>query len=264
MLVYLPQAGNMRSSPVIELEEISKAFGATPALARVDLRVEPGKTTVLIGPSGCGKSTLLRIVVGLVSADGGTASFEGRAITPKSVQALRRRMGYVIQEGGLFPHLTAAENVVLMARQIGWPERKWRGRLGELAALTRLPTDALRRYPVELSGGQRQRVSLMRSLMLDPHVLLMDEPLGALDPMIRCDLQVELRGIFRELGKTVLMVTHDLDEAGFLGDVIVLLREGRIEQRGTFEELVHAPRNEFVRAFVNAQRSMLIPLREEP
>lgn len=254
----------MRSSPVIELEQISKTFGATAALARVDLRVEAGQTTVLIGPSGCGKSTLLRIVVGLVSADRGMASFEGNAITEKSVQALRQRMGYVIQEGGLFPHLTAAENVVLMARQLGWPEQKRRGRLEELTVLTRLPTDALRRYPVELSGGQRQRVSLMRALMLDPDVLLMDEPLGALDPMIRRDLQAELRGIFRKLGKTVLMVTHDLDEAGFFGDVVVLLREGRIEQRGAFEELVHAPRSEFVRAFVNAQRSILTSLREEP
>jgi len=250
--------------PVIELKQINKAFGATRALDRIDLRVEPGQTTVLIGPSGCGKSTLLRAVVGLIGLDGGTASFEGSAISAQSVRALRRRMGYVIQEGGLFPHLTAAENVVLMARQLGWPEHKWRGRLAELAELTRLPIDALDRYPVELSGGQRQRVSLMRALMLDPHVLLMDEPLGALDPMIRSELQVELRAIFRRLEKTVLLVTHDLDEAGFFGDLIVLLREGRIEQQGTLEELVHKPRNEFVRAFVNAQRSMLEPPREEP
>ncbi|MDH3201257.1 MAG: ATP-binding cassette domain-containing protein [Myxococcales bacterium] len=253
----------MPCSPVIELEQISKAFETTRALERVDLRVEPGQTTVLIGPSGCGKSTLLRVLVGLIEPDGGTATFEGSAITPRSVHALRRRMGYVIQEGGLFPHLTATENVVLMARELGWPEPKWRSRLGALAELTRLPTDALDRYPVELSGGQRQRVSLMRALMLDPDVLLMDEPLGALDSMIRFELQVELRAIFRRLGKTVLLVTHDLDEAGFFGDVIVLLRKGRIEQRGTLEELVHDPRNEFVRAFVNAQRSALAPLREK-
>ncbi len=254
----------MLSSPVIELEQISKAFGATRALDRLDLHVEAGQTSVLIGPSGCGKSTLLRVLVGLIEPDGGTATFEGTTITPQSVHALRRRMGYVIQEGGLFPHLTATENVVLMARQLGWPEPKWRSRLGELAELTRLPTDALGRYPIELSGGQRQRVSLMRALMLDPHVLLMDEPLGALDPMIRFELQVELRAIFRRLGKTVLLVTHDLDEAGFFGDFLVLLRNGRIEQRGTLEELVNEPRNEFVRAFVNAQRSTVAPLREDP
>jgi osmoprotectant transport system ATP-binding protein len=203
------------------------------------------------------------LVVGLIGRDAGTASFEGSDITPDNIRALRRRMGYVIQEGGLFPHLTAEQNVVLMARQLGWPERKWRNRLRELAELTRLPIDALGRYPVELSGGQRQRVSLMRALMLDPHVLLMDEPLGALDPMIRSELQVELREIFRRLGKTVLLVTHDLDEAGYFGDVIVLLREGQIEQRGTLEELVNNPRSEFVRAFVNAQRTTLEPLREE-
>ncbi len=253
-----------RSAPVIELKQVSKAFGATQALERIDLRVEPGQTTVLIGPSGCGKSTLLRAIVGLIGLDGGTAFFEGSAISARSVQAFRRRMGYVIQEGGLFPHLTAEENVVLMARQLGWSERKWRGRLAELAELTRLPIDALGRYPVELSGGQRQRVSLMRALMLDPHVLLMDEPLGALDPMIRSELQVELRAIFRRLEKTVLLVTHDLDEAGFLGDLIVLLREGQIEQQGTLQELLYEPRNEFVRAFVNAQRSMLGTPSEEP
>jgi len=251
------------TSPVIELKQITKTFGTTRALEGIDLRVEPAQTTVLIGPSGCGKSTLLRLVVGLIGHDAGTASFEGSDITPDNIRALRRRMGYVIQEGGLFPHLTAEWNVVLMARQLGWPERKWRNRLGELAELTRLPMDALGRYPVELSGGQRQRVSLMRALMLDPHVLLMDEPLGALDPMIRYELQVELRGIFRRLGKTVLLVTHDLDEAGFFGDVIVLLRDGRIEQQGTVEELVTNPRSEFVRAFVNAQRSALEPLQGE-
>lgn len=254
----------MKSPAAIELTQVTKVFGTTKALLGIDLRVEPHQTTVLIGPSGCGKSTLLRLVVGLVGLDAGRACFEGSDITPDNIRALRRRMGYMIQEGGLFPHLTAEQNVVLMARQLGWPERRQRDRLGKLAKLTRLPMDALGRYPVQLSGGQRQRVSLMRALMLDPDVLLMDEPLGALDPMIRSELQVELRAIFRRLGKTVLLVTHDLDEAGFFGDVIVLLREGQIEQQGTLEELVRNPRSEFVRAFVNAQRSTLEPLRGEP
>lgn len=254
----------MRSTPVIEFNRVTKTFGDTQALDGVDLRVAPNETTVLIGPSGCGKSTLLRLVVGLLRPDVGTVSFEGKGITAQSVPDLRRRMGYVIQEGGLFPHLTARRNVVLMAEQLGWPERKSRDRLAELAELTQLPMDALNRYPVELSGGQRQRVSLMRALMLDPQVLLMDEPLGALDPMIRYELQVELRGIFRRLSKTVLLVTHDLDEAGFFADTIVLLRGGGIEQQGTLDDLVTHPRNEFVRAFVNAQRSTLEPLREGP
>ena len=240
--------------PPIELTGATKRFGDTPALRGVDLQAEAGCTTVLIGPSGCGKSTLLRVVVGLVDLDEGRASFLGTEITPESIEALRLQMGYVIQEGGLFPHLTAAQNVTLMARQLGWPVQDQHQRLAELAELTRLPPKLLDRYPIQLSGGQRQRVSLMRALMLDPKVLLMDEPLGALDPMIRADLQVELRAIFRRLHKTVLLVTHDLDEAGFFGDTIVLLRDGAIEQQGSLKGLLDSPKTPFGRAFVNAQR----------
>ena len=166
-------------------------------------------------------------------------------------------MGYVIQDGGLFPHLTARGNAALVARFLGWDAERIDGRLDELVELTHFPADGLDRYPAQLSGGQRQRVSLMRALMLDPDVLLMDEPLGALDPMIRRDLQGELRAIFRSLGKTVVMVTHDLGEAGYFGDTIVLIREGRIVQRGSFRDLLTAPADAFVTEFVNAQRSPL-------
>jgi osmoprotectant transport system ATP-binding protein len=167
---------------------------------------------------------------------------------------LRRSMGYVIQDGGLFPHLTARDNTALLARYLGWDRDRVNSRIDELADLTRFPPDALDRYPTELSGGQRQRVGIMRALMLDPSVLLLDEPMGALDPLVRYELQEDLRGIFRRLTKTVVLVTHDLSEAGFFGDVVILLGEGRIVQQGTLDDLVHHPADPFVTRFVNAQR----------
>jgi osmoprotectant transport system ATP-binding protein len=166
-------------------------------------------------------------------------------------------MGYVIQEGGLFPHLTTRENITLMASYLGWPQPRIKDRVAQLTELTRFPEDGLGRYPAQLSGGQRQRVSLMRALMLDPELLLMDEPLGALDPLIRADLQEELRAIFRKLSKTVLMVTHDLGEAAYLGDTIVLMRKGEIVQQGVLGDLVRSPADPFVTRFVNAQRGPL-------
>ena len=166
-------------------------------------------------------------------------------------------MGYVIQDGGLFPHLTAQENIELMARHLRWDSSRLASRLSELVGLTHFPPDALTRFPVQLSGGQRQRVSLMRALMLDPHVLLLDEPLGSLDPMVRSDLQAELKSIFDALKKTVVLVTHDMGEAGFFGNPILLLRDGRIVQQGTLAELVTMPADPFVTRFVNAQRSPL-------
>ena len=239
---------------VFEVRGAVKTYGAARALAGVDLDIEGGRTTVLLGPSGCGKSTLLRLLLGLLQPDGGTIRFEGQPIDLEA----RRRMGYVIQDGGLFPHLTAEENVTLMGRYLGWDRRRLDARVAELGALTHFPEDGLSRYPVELSGGQRQRVSLMRALFLDPDVLLLDEPLGALDPLIRADLQAELRDIFRRLGKTVILVTHDLGEAAFLGDWIVLLRDGGIVQAGPLAELSHRPVDPFVTRFIRAQR-MEIP-----
>jgi osmoprotectant transport system ATP-binding protein len=160
----------------------------------------------------------------------------------------------MIQDGGLFPHLTARQNVTLAAPFRGWTEDRICARVAELAERTRFPADALDRYPAQLSGGQRQRVGLMRALMTDPDVLLLDEPLGALDPMIRFDLQDDLRSVFRLLGKTVVLVTHDLHEADFFADEIVLMRAGRIEQRGSAAALVAAPASSFVSRFVRAQR----------
>ncbi len=200
---------------MIKIQDVSKTYGKTRALQSIDLTIPAGQTTVFIGQSGCGKSTILRLIIGLIQADSGSVYFEGTRLTPETVIPLRRKMGYVIQEGGLFPHLSAYDNVALMARYLGWNDEQIKDRLNELTELTHFPLEGLERFPVQLSGGQQQRVSLMRALMLDPDVLLLDEPLGALDPMIRADLQVDLKRIFQALGKTVVLVTHDIAEAGF-------------------------------------------------
>jgi osmoprotectant transport system ATP-binding protein len=239
---------------MLQLVGVSKSYRGQVALHPTDLALPAGRTTVLIGPSGCGKSTLLRLMVGLVQPDAGQVLFDGSPLTPASARALRQRIGFVVQDGGLFPHLTARDNAVLMARHLGWKGDAIDARLGELVELTRLPAEALDRYPAQISGGQRQRVSLMRALMLGPQLLLLDEPLGALDPLIRRDLQADLKGVFAALRTTVVLVTHDLAEAGFLGDHIVLMREGRIVQQATFDELLTRPADEFVTRFVNAQR----------
>ena len=242
---------------MLTLSNVSKSFDHIRAVRSIDLTVREGRTSVLLGPSGCGKSTILRLIIGLISPDSGSITFNDEQILPQAVLQLRRNMGYVIQEGGLFPHMTTRQNITLMASYLGWPKSRIDARLDELIELTRFPRDGLDRYPAQLSGGQRQRVSLMRSLMLDPGLLLMDEPLGALDPLIRSDLQKELKTIFRKLHKTVLVVTHDLGEAAYLGDTIVLMRDGLVIQQGTISELVNAPADPFVTKFINAQRSPL-------
>lgn len=240
---------------MFELKQVTRSFGVTVALAGIDLSIGPGETTVLIGSSGCGKSTLLRLILGLIEPTAGEVTFDGERLVQANLLSQRRRMGYVIQGGGLFPHLTAEGNVALMARHLGWSTDRIRARIEELSSITRVDPALLGRYPSEISGGQAQRVALMRALMLDPPALLLDEPLGALDPIVRAELQDELRGIFRSLGKTVVLVTHDLAEARFFGDTIVLLEAGRILQCGSFEDLVERPAAPFVKAFVGAQRS---------
>ncbi len=241
---------------MIELRGVSKRFGDHQAACDVDLDCERGRTLVLIGPSGCGKSTLLRMMVGLVAPDAGTIRFDGQPLRVESLAGMRRRMGYVIQEGGLFPHLTARENATIMARYLRWTPERTAARVQELQSLTHLAPALLDRHPRQLSGGQRQRVSLIRALLLDPDVLLLDEPLGDLDPMIRAELQQDLRSIFRTLGKTVVLVTHDLAEAAYLADRITLMRAGRIVQQGTLAELTERPADDFVTKFVRAQRQI--------
>jgi osmoprotectant transport system ATP-binding protein len=248
---------------MIALDGVTKRYGTEVAVRDVSLEISGGQTTVLIGPSGSGKSTLLRLMIGLTRPDAGTVTVEDRRLTAANVQSVRHRMGYVIQEGGLFPHLTGRANAALMARHLGWDDARIDERIEALTTLVQLPPDRLEQYPSELSGGQRQRVSLMRALMLDPDVLLLDEPLGALDPMIRSDLQDDLRGIFRRLGKTVVFVTHDIGEAGFFGDHVVLLHDGEIEQQGRMRALVDAPTSAFVTDFIQAQRAPLQNLSDE-
>jgi osmoprotectant transport system ATP-binding protein len=242
---------------MISVENLGKSFGARTALRSTTLRFEPGKTTVLIGPSGCGKSTLLRLLIALLRPDSGRILIDGSELTETNAESVRLAMGYVIQDGGLFPHLTAGRNVTLLARYLQRPPGWIEERLALLAELVRIPSSALARYPKELSGGQRQRVGLMRALMLDPPLLLMDEPLGALDPITRYELQEELDRLFTRLAKTVIFVTHDMNEAAYFADTIVLMREGQIVQKGSLNDLLKRPAEPFVREFIRAQRSLL-------
>ena len=240
---------------MISLQGVTRSYEGRRVLGPLTLDVPARRTLALVGPSGCGKSTLLRLVVGLLAPDQGAIEVDGTRVTPETRDRLRLGMGYVIQEGALFPHLTAAGNVALLARDQRWSESAIAQRIDELARLAHFPQDLLARYPEQLSGGQKQRVALMRALVLDPSVLLFDEPLGALDPMIRAKLQDELAQLFKTLEKTVLFVTHDLAEAAFLADEVVLMREGRVVQRGTAMDLVERPAEPFVTEFVRAQRT---------
>lgn len=242
---------------MIELKNISKRFENEYAVNDFTLTIDDGKTTVLIGPSGCGKSTLIRLITGLILPDEGTINFQDRPVSPNNLLEIRRNIGYVIQEGGLFPHITAKKNITIMAEQLNWGNEKINEKLEYLVELTNFDSSMLVKYPSQLSGGQRQRISLMRSLMLDPKYLLLDEPLGALDPLVRYELQNELKDIFNRLNKTVLLVTHDLAEAVFFGDEIVLMKDGKIVQKGTAKDLFENPADDFVKKFISAQRSHL-------
>lgn len=238
------------------LSSVSKHYASVVALDNLDLEIVPAQTTALIGPSGAGKSTVLRMLIGLEWPDCGEVRFDGSALRRDNLLQQRRRIGYVIQEGGLFPHLTAVENVSLLARNLGWTSKAINQRATELTDLCQFPRDALIRYPSELSGGQRQRVGLMRALMLDPPVLLLDEPLGALDPIVRFELQTQMRELFDSLKKTVILVTHDVAEAAYLADTLVLLRAGRLVQQGNTREFLEAPVEKFVSQFMSAQRTL--------
>ncbi|GAE50924.1 ATP-binding cassette domain-containing protein [Xanthomonas arboricola] len=238
------------------LDQVSRRYGQAIALDTVSLQFASGITTALIGPSGAGKSTVLRMLVGLEWPDSGTVAFDGAPLQRAGLQAQRQRIGYVIQEGGLFPHLDARSNVVLLAQTLGWTRQRIDQRLRTLCALCQLPPELLARYPAELSGGQRQRVGLIRALMLDPPALLLDEPLGALDPIVRYDLQAQMRALFAQLGKTVVLVTHDVAEAAYLADTLVLMRAGQVVQQGSARSLLEQPADPFVQRFLTAQRSI--------
>ena len=241
-----------RDAPAIALAGVRKAYGGAVVLHETDLVVGKGASLAIVGTSGSGKSTLLKLVMGLVAPDAGTVQVLGEPMAPATALALRHRIGYVIQEGGLFPHLTARRNVALMAEHLGWETARTAARVDELRSLVSLAPDAMDRYPAELSGGQRQRVGIMRALLLDPPLLLLDEPLGALDAIVRGRLQRDLRGIFQGLGKAVLLVTHDIAEAGLLASEIAVMDAGRIVQRGPMRDLLDRPATSFVRELLGA------------
>ena len=241
---------------VFSLVGVTRAWGDARAVDDISLDFGRGRTTVLIGSSGSGKSTVLRLLLGLECPDAGEVRCEGEPLQRARVLDVRRRIGYVIQEGGLFPHLTVLGNLALLPHHLGWTRAGIRERALVLSELTHLHRELLTRFPAELSGGQRQRVALMRALMLDPPTLLLDEPLGALDPLVRHGLQDELREIFRRLGKTVIMVTHDLAEAAFFSNRLVLMRRGHVIQDGSIDDFRRTPADDFVREFLAAHRDL--------
>ncbi|RMG65058.1 MAG: ABC transporter ATP-binding protein [Calditrichaeota bacterium] len=241
-------------APAIVLENVTCRYGALEVFKQISLGIAPGQVTVLIGPSGSGKTTLLGLMNGMVRPQSGRVLVRGQDLARADLIALRRRIGYVIQEVGLFPHYTVYQNIALVPRLLKWEEARIRNRVEALLGLIRIPADRLNAYPDQLSGGQQQRVGVARALAADPDILLMDEPFGALDPITREQLQDDFLALQRRLHKTVVFVTHDMDEALKLGDRIVLLNQGRIVQAGHPFQFLLQPANDFVRSFVGRHR----------
>ncbi|ADO47834.1 ABC transporter ATP-binding protein [[Enterobacter] lignolyticus] len=234
---------------MIEFHQVTKRFGGQAAVKNLDLHLREGAFSVLIGTSGSGKSTTLKMINRLEEHDSGVLRFAGEDIRQLPVLALRRRMGYAIQSIGLFPHWTVAQNIATVPQLQKWSRQKIRDRIDELMALLNLDPQLRERYPHQLSGGQQQRVGVARALAANPEVLLMDEPFGALDPVTRGALQQEMRRIHQLLGRTIVLVTHDIDEALRLADHLVLMNDGEVVQQGTPLSMLTAPKNDFVRAF---------------
>ena len=239
---------------MIALDRVRKAFDGRVVVDDLSLSVPQGAFCVLLGPSGCGKSTTLRMINRLVPADRGTIRLSGEDVTAVSPEALRRRIGYAIQSTGLFPHWRIADNIATVPRLLGWARERIDARVAELLTLLRLdPATYSAKYPHQLSGGEQQRVGVARALAADPDVLLMDEPFGAIDPITRDALQSEIARIHRATGKTIVFVTHDIEEALRLATVIVILDRGRLVQVGSPIDIVERPESDFVREFVGAQ-----------
>ncbi len=235
----------------IKFENIRKFYDGAAAITDLNLHIQQGELLVLLGPSGSGKSTVLKMVNRMTSHDAGQIFFNGREINSFNIQDLRRRMGYAMQSVGLFPHRTVAHNIATVPKLLGWDAQRVQARVNELLKLLTMdPEQYASRYPHQLSGGQQQRVGVARALAADPDVLLMDEPFGALDPVTRAALQLALKKIHRATGKTILFVTHDIDEALLLATRIVLLNHGHIAQVGTPLELLQRPANDFVANFL--------------
>jgi osmoprotectant transport system ATP-binding protein len=235
----------------IKFENICKFYDGAAAITDLNLHIQQGELLVLLGPSGSGKSTVLKMVNRMTSHDAGQIFFNGKEINSFNIQGLRRRMGYAMQSVGLFPHRTVAHNIATVPKLLGWDAQRVQARVNELLKLLTMdPEQYASRYPHQLSGGQQQRVGVARALAADPDVLLMDEPFGALDPVTRAALQLALKKIHRATGKTILFVTHDIDEALLLATRIVLLNHGHIAQVGTPLELLQRPANDFVANFL--------------
>ncbi len=242
---------------MIRLDHVTKNYDGTGrhAVDNLDLTVEDGMTVALIGPSGCGKTTTMRMVNRLETPTVGRVLVNNQDIAGIDTRQLRRRIGYVIQQVGLFPHMTIARNIATVPRLLGWDEPRISRRIDELLELVSLDPAVMRdRLPHQLSGGQRQRVGFARALAADPAIMLMDEPFGAIDPITRVKLQDEFRQILKKVSKTVIIVTHDLDEAIKMGDRIAIMRDGRLLQYDTPQAILSNPANDFVRDFLGADR----------
>jgi osmoprotectant transport system ATP-binding protein len=245
------------SAATVEFDHASKIYPGTDEAAIGDLTLEvpAGKLTIFIGPSGSGKTTAMRLVNRMIELTSGDVRVDGVSVRDQSPAQLRRGIGYAIQQIGLFPHLTVADNIATVPKLLGWDHGRIRTRTEELLELVGLEPAMGKRYPAQLSGGQRQRVGVARALAADPPLLLMDEPFGAIDPITRSRLQEEFRRLQSDLGKTVIFVTHDIDEALKLGDQIAVLKPGgELAQYSSAEDLVRSPADDFVEEFVGAER----------
>jgi osmoprotectant transport system ATP-binding protein len=242
---------------MIKAVKLVKCYGLTKAVNQVSFEVATGQNLILLGPSGCGKTTTLRMINRLVIPDSGEILINGRAIQEQAVEPLRRGIGYVLQHHGLFPHYTVAENVAIVPKLLKWDDGKIKRRSDELFSKLKLDPSLTDQFPASLSGGQQQRVGLVRALMVNPPVLLMDEPFGALDNLTRLSIRKEFRELDELRNKTTVMVTHDVQEAFEMGDLICLMNKGEVMQLGTPEDLLHHPANEFVVEFLKEQRLLL-------
>ncbi|MGL6245537.1 ABC transporter ATP-binding protein [Pseudomonas sp.] len=242
---------------MIQIENLNKKFGSITAVEDVSFNVEEGQICVLLGPSGCGKTTTLKMINRLITPTSGTIRIGGRDTSELDSVTLKRSIGYVIQQVGLFPNMTVEENICVVPNLLGWDKTKSRKRAAELLEVVALePSKFLKRYPCELSGGQQQRVGVARALAADPPVMLMDEPFGAIDPINREVIQDEFMRIQRQVNKTVLFVSHDIDEAVKMADCVALFHNGKIQQFGTPDDLLARPNSEFVANFMGSDRIM--------
>ena len=249
----------MRHRPRSPSKDVVKRYPGREgaAVENLSFEVPPGEICVLIGPSGCGKTTALKMVNRLITITEGDITIDGRSVRQLELTQLRRGIGYVFQQIGLFPHMTVENNIGTVPRLLGWSKERSRDRAAELLELVGLdPSSDLKRYPGEFSGGQQQRIGVARAMAADPPIMLMDEPFGAIDPIARDRLQNDFLRLHRQIPKTIIFVTHDIDEAIKMGDRIAIMRDGQLVQMATADDLLAKPANEFVAQFVGADRGL--------